>query len=347
MTKFKLSSIIPVDLYYHVSVICGVCPYIYDRKNQVVRISSWLEMYSFLLHGSCISLIGPLSLMAYNNNDFGQFSKDIYHILQAVNNIIKAISIGISMVLFYKNRFNFQKSSNEILRLNGLFKIEQGSEDEKTHFWLMRIVILKIGVTVILGAFHFVAFFQSYKILTWRILGIFICNVGMFTFQQYGMFYFFTAVGFICKFSKILNQKLSKIYKRYKTLTTIGRKGINMDKCCQMSDWIDEISLMYKELYELHDFLMKVYDMQIISSMISGLLNNVSFWFATYSLHYAEPFDLITYLIYVAMTGCLYLDAYLMCAVCQKSSCLWREARSIFGKFTILKSVDYRFDRSV
>lgn len=150
MKKFKLSSIIPVDLYYHISVIWGVCPYIYDRRNQRVRISRWLGIYSILLHGSCICLIGPLMILIIENNETDQtLVTDLAHILEFANVIIKVTSIALSMFIFFKNRLTFERASNEILRLNSTtFKFDSGSEDEKIHEWLMRIVFFKVAVTV-------------------------------------------------------------------------------------------------------------------------------------------------------------------------------------------------------
>lgn len=346
MVKIKLLSIIPVDFYYHLSVIAGVCPFIYDRKNGVVRQSLFLEIYSSIVHGSCILLLVPFLILAHKNNDLNR--KGISQIVEVVNMVIKALSIALSMSLFNKNRLKFQRFSNEILRLNTTtFKVEPKSEDEKIHFWLLKIVVLKIAVTAMLGFVHIGTFLNRFKVMSWQITGVFVCNTGMFMFQQYGIFYFYTAVGFVCKFYQMSNRQLLELCKNYEVLTIIKRKASHLEKISQMIDRVDELSLLYKELYDLHDFLKNVYEIQVVSTMIVALLNNVTYWFGTYTTLSVEPFNVVAFVTHFALTLGMYLDAYLMFAVCEKGSRLWKAARDIFGRFNTLKSIDYRFDRSV
>lgn len=347
MQRINFASINPVYLFYHFSVIFGLCPYIYDRKTQKVHTSIWLIVYGLILHGICISFIGPFYYFALKYGDFKYtFLKNTSQIIQTINTIIKALSIIFSIIYFHKYREDIRKVSDDILRLNyKAFKIEPGSKEEQTQIWFLKIVLMKILLTATLGFFQIGTFVQGFKEISWRIVGIFCCNCGMFLFQQYGVFYFYTAVGFVCKFYIILNGKLSNLYED--SLIYKGKGRISAEKFSQMSNELQKISEFYREIYEVYEFVKTVYEVQIVSTMISGLINNMTFWFAAYTVHYSKPFNLVAYLTMLLVTIGLYFDNYLMCAICGKSTLLWKEANFILGSFYTHKLSDPGFDRSV
>lgn len=129
------------------------------------------------------------------------------------------------------------------------------------------------------------------------------------------------------------------------------QKGPKSDKLCiwrTVVKWaIDEISVIYGDLYNLHEFLKNAYEIQVVSWMISGLLNNVTYWFATYTLIDTSTVNWLAFSTYCVITTGLFFDGYLICAVCEKNCALWREARELFKKFYLLESIDCRLDQSV
>lgn len=201
MKRFYIAYKFSVDFFYITSLIFGLCPYILDKKHQRVTTSNWLSIYSLIFNGSYIVFVLPLITIAYERNEMSDtVLKDFTLFIDVVNIFIKVISIALSLVVFFKERVNFQIVVNAILTLNSTTFKANDSAGERIHLWFLKMVCLKMLVTACLSWFFFGLFHQNFKVKSWAVIGLFICNGGIFTFQQYSIFYFYTAVCFVCKF---------------------------------------------------------------------------------------------------------------------------------------------------
>lgn len=351
MKFFNISRTFSVVAYYF-SIFCGVCPFIYDRKSQSVRSSNLRSIYSLTIHGSCLMFVLPLIMIASERKEMNNIVlKDFSLIIDVVNLEITTICAALSLIVFYTNRGTFMNLINDILRLNTIKFKPVDKQGEKIDSWLLKTTAFKWFLSGFLNWTHIAIFNQNFTLKSWVVFGLFFCRCSIFTLTQFSNFYFCTAVGFLCKFYETQNSRLNDLYRNYKLLVVVRRYKINggtfFESCGQLSDQIDEISALYGELYKLHELLKTIYEIQVISGMVSTFLSNVSYCFASYTLINAATVNWVAFFTYGIITAGLVLDGYLASGVCERNCILWMEARDLLGKFCILESMDCRLDQSV
>ncbi|KAL5273542.1 hypothetical protein ACFFRR_000341 [Megaselia abdita] len=348
MKKFRVDTNWAIALNFYMACVLGLCPLVYDRKRHVLRLSMTRSWLGLAIYGTAIALLIPLGYIASKRMEMVEMAiKDFASIIEAINGNIKVLSSIVSLVIFFKNRNNFAHCFNEILKLNRTtFKVYD--KDAKIEKWFLWMILTKMAVGTLIAIVNTGMFFINFRKRSLIILGIFFCQCGTFAFQQFSVYFFYIAVGFVCKFYKMTNTQLFEVYEQYKTISKLDKlKGMTKETCCVLSDRIDEIGTLYKDLFYLHNFLKQVYDVQVLSILTTSFCTNVSFSFATYTLFSGETINTKAITIYVGATVLSFIDTYLTSAVCAANAMFFKEAKHILGVFASIKSLDIRFDRTI
>lgn len=338
MKVVRIVTALQIRLIYYFSVVLGVCPYIYSRSGNKATRSKALECYSLLIHLTSFLVCDPLGYKITQEHSGHFITKDFVIMIEIFATQMKIISGLLSILVFYRNRVKFDCFINQILKLNETtFKVskENGEQIEKK---LIGMVFLKAYLSGSIGGIFVSTFLQNVSITNWLHMATFSCSCCMITFHMFTDLYFYTAVGFLTKFFELTNKKLEQIHQDYKLQTTPTN---------QLKKRVEELTNLYGQLFHLHSFLIRVYEIQIVSSLLASFVSNVSAGFATYTLYRSDHVNLFAFGTYFILTITNYLDSYLTSVMCNKNCQLWRAATDIVGQFTTLRSDDGRFDKAV
>lgn len=317
-----------INFIYYSAIVLGVCPFLYNREGKSVKRCRILELYSFCIHTTSFLVLNPLGFKVQKSAAARQFiTKHFVLLIELFATEMKIISGLLSLLVFYKNRDKFECFINEILKLNSIsFKIAKGERVEK---WFICMVSLKIFVSGSIGWIHVSSFIQNFPTINWIIIGAFISSCCILTFHIFNVFYFYTAVGFLTKFFRINNENLEKIHEDFKFQRT---------PISQLEHKLQELTILYSKLFYLHTFLIKVYEIQIVSSLVTSFVGNVSAGFATYTLYHSEHVNWLAFGTYFILTTANYLDGYLTSVMCNRNCQFWRRATEILGQFSNLRT---------
>lgn len=329
-----------IGFMYYVAGFLGVCTLTFDQKKRVLCESRARNLLRTVVYGAAIMLTIPLSYMASRRMEMnGTVIKDFASIIDVINGIIRVFSSTVSVVALLKNRHNIVKFFNNILKLN-----ETMRKEAKIEKWFHWMILTKVVVGNSAAIAITVIFFMNFNKFSLIILAAFWSQIEVLIFQQFSMYCFYIAVAFICKFYKMTNYQLFEVYAQYKAAR---RSGIAKEKCFLLSDRVDELAALYKELFDLHNFIKKVYEVSVLTSLVTSFCTNVSFSFATYTLVHRKSVNSTAVAIYLSTTVLSFIDTYLTASVCDAHGQFFREAKHILGIFGDTKSIDVRLDRTV
>lgn len=332
LTAFNIKCI------YYSSMVLGVFPFIYNARDNTVSRSTALELYSLFIHLTSFLAVNPLGYKLAQQSDRHFLTKDFVLMIEIFASQIRIISGLLTLFLFYKKRSDFEIFINQILKLNATtFKVSKGS-GERIERKLLCMFLLKMHLSGTIGWIFVSNFLQSFKKIGLLHLAALAGSSCIITFHMFTVVYFYTAVGFLTKFFEITNKKLEKIHQDYKYQRTSSN---------QLKGEVVKLTNLYGQLFHLHTFLIKVYETQIVSSLVSSFVCNVSAGFATYTLYHSEHVNWFAFGTYSILTTANYLDSYLTSVICNKNCQLWRTATEILGQFTNLRSSDGGFDKVV
>lgn len=335
-----------IGFMYYAAVFLGVCSLTYDRRSKVLIPSRTRTFLAAVIYGSAVVLAIPIGYMASKRIEMNDMLiKDFASIIQVINGIIRVFSSMVSIVVLLKNRDNFLRCFNHILKLKATAFKKKEARIERWFFWM---ILTKVVVGNSAAIAIIVIFFMNFKKLSLIMLATFWSQMEVMIFQQFSMYCFYVAVGFICKYYKMTNYQLFEVYEQYKAAHRLGRlKGIAKETCGLLSDRVDQLSALYKELFDLHEFIKKVYEVPVLTSLLTSFCTNVSFSFATYTLIHGETVNCLAITIYLSTTVLSFIDTYLTASVCDAYGRFCMEAKNILGIFGNLESLDVRLDRTV
>lgn len=322
MSVFRRAIAFQTKFIYYSSLLLGVYPILYNSKEHRISRCRILEFYSLFIHGTAFlaaNILGYKMKLLYGGN---LVTKDFVLFVDVFTAQIRILSGLLSMFVFHKNCSNFVCFTNNILKLDSTcFKDSKG--------WFIFMVFLKMFFTGSIGWMHVSIILQNVPVINWLTMAVFSSTCAMITFHMFSVLYFYIAVGCLTKFFGITNENLEQVYQDYKFQRTSAD---------QVKTKVEELTKIYSELFHLHTFLIKVYEIQIVSALVTNFVGNVSAGFTTYTLYHSEHVNWFAFGTYFILTIANYLDSYLTSVMCNKNCQLWRTATEILGQFTILKS---------
>lgn len=303
-----------------------------------------------LVYGSAILMNIPMSYLAAQTFERSELpQKDFVTILQGINEYAQVLATIVTVIVFIKNKTNLRPFFNAIVKLNWtFFKIRDFSKDLEAEKWFLWMIILKLISGTLIGGSQIILFYLTFRNRNVLVYGWFWCHCCLILFQQYAVFYFYIAVGFVSKFFKLTNIRLEEIFAEYKSLVSSGKtRYAKMEKCAEICDKIDDLAVYYNLLFEYQKFIKKEYEVQIVSSLLTGFFNNVSDVFASYTLFFGETLDWKTGLYYISVSILGYFDSFLTTCICECNINFSKDAVKVLETFNHLKSLDIRLDRTV
>lgn len=334
---------IGLTFFYYLTVFFGACPFVYDSKAQVLRISIIRSAVGVVFYGAAMFAMFPLGFLAINSLRQSEFlAKDFATIIGMSSEYAKNFVNIISLIFFIKNRNGFLEVFNRILDVDE--EIGQNGISSESENWFTFTVGFKVGIASFIYCLHFVWFFLGFKDLNLLLILVMWSHNAAFLFQLFTICYFNLAVASISKCWKIMNIRLLDIYRQYKTLKV---SALSKEQCGFLSDQLDGTVIFYKKLYELHANLRGLYQIQITGWATTSFLNNVSISFMTYTLFFGEKFQWVFVTLLGGLALISFLDFFITWSICESNLDFYRDTMNILRMFSMLRSLDFRFDRTV
>lgn len=331
--------VIFLKYFFYASAVLGVFPFTVDWKERKVSESTALKIYSTLLHALAFISINPLCYQAIRLHYMDKFiTKNFVNNLEVLNVEIRIVSGMVCLILYNQHYSRYASLINSILKLESQFKIKSTGKLTNVEKWFRIMVFLKMFIAGAIGWIHVIGFVQNMSKFNWILIAILYSSCLMTTFHLFTVFFFYLSVAVISKYYKITNTTLDEVFQHF-----ILRKT----SFSELTKKIEDISIKYKHLFELHSCLIKVYEIQIVSSLVMSFIGNVIAGFTAYTLIYNEDPKWFAFWTHFCLTIANYLDSYLTAVMCNKSYMLWKASTTLFSRFASFKSENIEFDRTV
>lgn len=345
MNKLKVKRNLGLVFFYYLSTLLGTCPFVYDFKARSIRISKLRSTIGIAFYGAAMVSMTPLILLSVNELNYSEFiTKGFVTIILVLNEHAKTVSSIVSLTIFIWKQSGFVELFNEILAVdNELSESGVLLESEK---WFNFMVTVKLGVNLVILIFDicWFSFNKGFNNMNSIIVLVVLCYFSIFVFHLFFVGYFNIAVAFISKLWKVTNIRLMRIFTEYKSLKV---SGLNKEKCAFLSDELDELLVLYRKLFELHNNLRCLYQLQVTGWVVTNFFNNVSVAFTAYTYFFGDKFHWAPMAVFGGLTVACFLDSFITWCICESHLRFYRESKDILGIFSELRSLDVRFDETV
>lgn len=331
-------------LYMQAKVLGIFCLY-YDRsQKKLLKRKTYID----LLHASFIyGLFVALMIVIGNSPSevWENFTKDKY--VLSVAEMFNATTVTLGVAAIFITNFLYRE---KISRLAGMMVYMNINFFQNPKIEVTKRVFYKLFWKQVVGFLlvidHSFMFILQYKKLGMLSIVFWMMGLLVGTILETVIILFYGTTVYLTKYYEILNEQLKNVIRETENLVHLKPFAI-MAKSCELSDRLDELGQMYKKVFEAHDGLVDLYQLQILAIILATYVNNVVMAFNAYSQLLDDDNGGNLYFYVLATCALLhYLDIILMIDVCHCNISTATNARNTVSKYKLV-GLDERLDRSV
>lgn len=334
------------SLYFQAKILSIFCMN-YDRtQNKLFRRKLYVDLiHSFIVYGTCLALL--ISIGSLSKNVWSQLSN--YNYVLVVAEMFNGFTVIFAVAAIFVTNFIHRE---KISRLAGMMVFLDFTHFSNPNSKVLKRVFIKLFskqvVTTLLILEHSLIFMFRLKEVGVLSFMFWMCGLLVGTILETVIILFYGTIVYLTKYYEILNERLTKVIREAENLVHLKPFAI-ITKSCELSDRLDELGHLYKKVFEAHDGLVDLYQLQILAIILSTYVNNVVMAFNAYSHFKNRNIDDGGNFHFYVMASCAllhYLDIILMIDVCHCNISTATNARNTVSKYELV-GLDERLDRSV